>query len=89
MIHVDTKHGQVELSIFEAAARPRFRLSAGFADSALVVTVREDGSSQGFDLVRRGAYWESREEIPEPHQFGVTLVLGLGRGADSYRTRFV
>jgi hypothetical protein len=89
MVHVDTEHGQVELSIFEAPARPHFRLSAGFADSALVVTVRHDGSSQGFDLVRRGAYWVSQEEIPAPHQFGVTLVLGVGRRADSYRTRFV
>ncbi len=58
---------------------PRFRLSldgqgAGGRPAALQ-TIRHDGQRQSFTLVNRGGYWESAEEIPEPHAFKVVLTL--------------
>jgi cation diffusion facilitator family transporter len=41
-------------------------------------TLRPDGARQSFGFVNRGDYWESREEIPEPHEFKVSLQLAGG-----------
>ena len=39
-------------------------------------TIRPDGDRQRFTFIRRGDVLESREEIPEPHAFTVTLSVG-------------
>jgi cation diffusion facilitator family transporter len=79
-----TELGIVELSIFEKDTPPRFRLTFGGQkpagrDHALgLVTLRPDGRRQSFSFADRGAYWESVEEIPEPHAFTASLQLTDG-----------
>ena len=85
---IETEHGVVELSIFEAGVPPRFRLTGNFGDSVIVETRRDDGSRQDFVFVNRRDYWESVEEIPEPHQFEVTLSMDHDGHAHSYSARF-
>lgn len=73
--HLATAEGIAELSVYEDGVPPRFRLSGsgrGTTPPALT-TVRPDGSRQHFRFTDRGGYWESVEEIPEPHQFQVEL----------------
>jgi cation diffusion facilitator family transporter len=82
---IATAQGVVELSIFEQDVPPRFRLVYGAqpaADGAGPLgleTLRPDGTRQSFSFVNRGGYWESKEEIPEPHAFKVSLQLADGR----------
>jgi nickel/cobalt transporter (NicO) family protein len=73
--HIPLGEGGLDLSIFEAGVPPRFRLSGIAADSVRAETRREDGTRQIFLFANHGTYWESVEEIPEPHQFRVTLTL--------------
>ena len=81
---IATAQGVVELSIFEQDTPPRFRLafaSQPAADGAgplSLETRRADGTRRSFSFVNRGAYWESTEEIPEPHAFEVSLQLTDG-----------
>ena len=85
-----TKLGNVELSISEQGAPPRFRVSFKSAASGVnapvlgLETCRPDGRRQHFSFVDRGQYWESVEEIPEPHQFTALLELTDG----SYEVTF-
>lgn len=82
---IATAQGAVELSIFEQGVPPRFRLMLGAQPAAGSVaplgleTLRPDGTRQSFGFVNRGGYWESTEEIPEPHAFKVSLQLADGR----------
>jgi ABC-type nickel/cobalt efflux system permease component RcnA len=72
---LQTEHGVLDLSIYESGVPPRFRLTGNYGDSAVLETRREGGQSQTFVFANRGDYWESTDEIPEPHQFDVTLTL--------------
>lgn len=71
--------GSIELSIDEAEGPPHFRaVLAGTAAGPLagtlaLETLRPGNERQSFHFVDRGAYWESLEEIPEPHAFEATL----------------
>ncbi len=85
---VATEHGEVELSIFEAGVPPRFRLTGNVGESAVLDTRRDDGSRQTFAFKNRGRYWESLEEIPEPHEFLATLTLDHEGHAHSYAVQF-
>src|SRR6202051_1454669 len=82
---IATAQGAVEISIFEQGVPPRFRLVLGAQPAARSVaplgleTLRPDGTRQSFSFVNRGGYWESTEEIPEPHAFKVSLQLADGR----------
>jgi cation diffusion facilitator family transporter len=78
---IPVEGGAVELSIFEENAPPRFRLAAEGAvqlspDAVSIETTRPDGARQVFQMVDRGAYLESVEEIPEPHAFAACLKIG-------------
>jgi nickel/cobalt exporter len=78
---IDTGHGRIELSIFEADVSPRWRMKAlsGHAWPAAEVsllTTRPDGLAEQFRFVDRGDYLESVAEIPEPHEFMARLSLG-------------
>src|SRR3974390_454445 len=64
---IATEHGPIELLIFETGVPPRFRLTADFPDSVEAKTLRDDGTRQDFVFVRSGAYWESTDEITDPH----------------------
>jgi cation diffusion facilitator family transporter len=76
-----TDQGVVELSIFEQDVPPRFRLIFRAQPSGTDVhplgleTLRPDGTRQSFSLAKHDGYWESIEEIPEPHAFKVSLQL--------------
>lgn len=81
---IATDRGTVELSIFEQNAPPRFRLTfaaqpfTGNVSPPSVETLRPDGARQSFSFADRHDYWESIEEIPEPHEFKVVLHVADG-----------
>jgi hypothetical protein len=85
---IQTDEGEVLLSIYEAGVPPRFRLTVPRADAVSVETLREDGARQIFACANRGTYWESLDEIPEPHGFEVMVALEHGGHAHRYETRF-
>jgi hypothetical protein len=86
---IETETGPIELSIYEDGVPPRFRLTGAASVSVALETHREDGVRQLFELTNRGAYWESVEEIPEPHQFSVSVVSPRAGTNHTYSTRFV
>lgn len=87
---INTKNGVLELSIFEAGVPPRFRLSGVSARAVTVQTHRKAGVRQDFTMVRGWGttYWESVEEIPEPHEFEVSVTLDQGNNQEHYATQF-
>jgi cation diffusion facilitator family transporter len=64
---------RLEIEVFEDNVPPRFRVSADagvlLAADVSIETIRPDGRRQLFAFENRGAYLESRDEIPEPHAF--------------------
>lgn len=91
---INTGHGVLALSIHEDGVPPRFRVLAerGLAwapEDVALETERPDGARQSFCLVQRDGYLESREEIPEPHEFMARLRLTHGDHAHSYDVAFV
>jgi hypothetical protein len=85
---IPTGEGMLELSIFEASGSPRFRLSGVSADAVTVETLRASGERQVFKFGRPGPFWEAADEIPEPHEFEVTVRIEHGGLAHSYETQF-
>ncbi len=85
----DTGHGALLVSIFENGVPPRFRVSGADADFVRLETIRPDATRQSFEFVNRGGYWESLEEIAEPHGFKVTVTLDHQGHTHSYSTQFV
>jgi len=83
-----TDEGAFELSIVEPGGRARFRLSGIKADAVTVQTRREDDTRQDFTFTNRGTCWESVEEIPEPHEFGVSVIFDHDGRAQRYETQF-
>lgn len=84
-----TDHGKIALSIFEDGVPPRFRLTGAHDDMITVTTIRDDGTRQPFVMANSGAYWESVEPIPEPHQFSVSVATQHGDHSHVYETRFM
>jgi Co/Zn/Cd efflux system component len=79
----------IDVEIFEDHVPPRFRIYAAAgalpaASELSIEIVREDGSRQLFALDDRGAFLESRDEIPEPHAFMARLRL-VGEGSHEER----
>lgn len=78
---VVTSIGCLTLSIHEDGVPPRFRLapdpgaSIAPADVSLA-TARANGTRQNFVLVSRDGFLESRDEVPEPHEFAVHIQAG-------------
>jgi hypothetical protein len=68
---------------------PHFRLTGTDADRVDVETVRPSGSRQTFQFENHGTYWESVDEIPEPHGFDVAITVEHGGHEHRYATRFV
>ena len=85
---IATEEGVLELSIFETGVPPRFRLSGLTADSVTVQSRRESDARQDFRFANRGTYWESVEQIPEPHQFAVSVIINHGGHARRYEAQF-
>jgi hypothetical protein len=86
---IDTRYGQAAFSIFEAGVPPHFRFSGPAVDWLRAETRREDGARQTFAFVDKGRFWESIEEIQEPHRFMVSLVLGHGPDDERCDVEFV
>ncbi|MBI1177281.1 nickel/cobalt efflux protein RcnA [bacterium] len=89
----------MEISVFETNVPPRFRLYAyDGAQQALpwpagrsvtLETNRPDGAKQVFEFKPQGDFLESTSDIPEPHEFQVTLsVVRDGGSPVTYRTHF-
>jgi nickel/cobalt transporter (NicO) family protein len=87
--HIDGEHGELLLSIYEAGVPSRFRLTGADTDRVSIETVRPSGSRQAFEFENRGTYWESVDEIPEPHDFNVKLTVKHGAHEHRYNMRFV
>src|SRR6202166_780796 len=85
---ISTQEGDLELSIFEAGVPPRFRLSGISADTVTVQTRRDADERRAFLFANHGAYWESVEEIPEPHEFAVSIIIDRGGRMHRYETQF-
>lgn len=93
---IDTGHGLVKLEIFEVGQPPRFRLSAESKNALLhykagdlhVRTTRPDGTDQNFEFAERGGFFETLDDIPEPHQFVVRLKLSHGSHSHDYDVEF-
>ena len=90
---IDTGHGVIaELAIKEDGVPPRFwlafeksgRLSSMPDQNCRIETIRPDGSRQSFALVNKGAYLESVDEIPEPHEFTARLTIAHGNHSHDY-----
>jgi cation diffusion facilitator family transporter len=73
-------HGRWLLSIDERSSVPRFRLEAQtrmqVGIEAQIETIRPDGARQRFVLRPQEDYLESRDAVPEPHDFTALVHLG-------------
>jgi hypothetical protein len=85
---IATDLGELVLSISETGVPPRFRLTSVAANAVRVETLRAGGKRQVFLFANHGTYWESVEEIPEPHEFDVVVTLEHGGEAHVFETRF-
>ncbi|MCW3837218.1 nickel/cobalt efflux transporter [Sphingomonas canadensis] len=91
---IDTGHGVLRLEVFEDGVPPRFRIIAERghiwpAGEVSLETERPDGARQAFGFEQRDGYLESREEIPEPHEFVARLSLAHGGHAHDYDVAFI
>ncbi len=78
---LDVDGALYELSIFEDGVPPRFRVAAldarrRVARETSVEIARPDGVRENYAMVERGAFLESENAIPEPHEFVATLTVG-------------
>ena len=91
---LDTGHGKIELSVFEDGVPPVFRLRAPAGETlpeaanVIVETVRPGDVRQTFAFTAKDGFLESRDDIPEPHEFGVVLTLTVGGERHTARTEF-
>ena len=91
---IDTGHGVYMLEIFEDGVPPRWRLLSVdgahlHAKDMRVETERPDGTRQRFTFADKGAYLESVEPIPEPHEFVARLSIGHGDHTHDYDVEFI
>lgn len=93
---IDTGHGVVMLEIFETGMPPHFRLHAQSANALkhfsaediALETSRTGDSTQRFTFVQKGDFFESIEEIPEPHEFKAKLIISHGNHSHDYALEF-
>jgi cation diffusion facilitator family transporter len=79
---LQTDAGPLLLEIIEDGVPPRFKLSCVgeplAANDVIIETIRPDGARQVFDMAARNGYLESRDEIPEPHEFVARVSINHG-----------
>ncbi len=86
-----TEDGEVSLDVFEDGVPPRFRVNlpaALSASSVKVTTHRPEGVDQVFEFVAKPGFLESRDEIPEPHEFTAEIII-TGKKALTLKTEFI
>jgi len=88
LARITADHDLLELSIFETGQPPHFRLSGHSGDRVWLETRRDDGAAQRFEFKNHGDFWQSLDEIPEPHAFAVTVSVAHGEHVHSYETAF-
>ena len=89
---IATAAGRLHLSLFENEHPPVFRLrcEAGelpAAENVELETMRPDGLRQIFAFANRGAYLQSIDEIPEPHEFTAVLRIAGEERAIAFAER--
>jgi len=97
-LDLGTTGGAVEISIFEEGVPPRFRLyfydaesmpcPAPPASDVGLMTSRASGEEQIFVFRDADGYVESRNDIPEPHEFDVVLTIDRAGIQETLRTGF-
>jgi len=97
-ILVDTGHGQIELTVFETGAPPRFRayffdqsqqpIPRPEAGSITLDTVRPDGERVTYSFHSAADYLESTHEIPEPHEFRALITFSHDSHAHAFEVSF-
>ena len=95
---ISTGHGTVEISVFETGVPPIFRLyffgssmkpiAPEDAKAVGIETLREGGGRQAFSFLRKEDFLESTTDIPEPHEFKLTMTIGHGGHHHSFTTQF-
>ncbi len=84
--------GRLWLEIFEIGVPPVFRIRADgalpAAASVTVETLRPGGATRTFVFADCGGYLESRDPIPEPHEFTAVLRLATAAEVHTARVRF-
>lgn len=91
---LDTGRGKLELSIFEDGVPPVFRLRATegavlpSATCVSIETVRTDGARQVFAFLAKDGFLESRDNVPEPHEFDAVLTVTHESGSQTCRAEF-
>lgn len=95
---IETDFGFVEISVYETGVPPQFRLyffapekrplalPRGLA--AALETLRLDGTKQVFTFTDKGGFLQSEQDIPEPHEFEVSLSLTHDGHTHDYETAF-
>jgi Co/Zn/Cd efflux system component len=95
--HIETSAGTITLEVFEDGVPPRFRIhpdsratseAATGLSSATIETQRPDGSRQLFRFTLHDGYYESIDEIPEPHEFEARLALAQNGDAEIHDVVF-
>lgn len=91
---IDTGHGILAVSIFATGVPPRWRLQAetghGWtAQDVSLETERSDGQRQTFSFLQHADYLESKEEIPEPHEFMARIRRTQGDHTHHYDIPFM
>lgn len=93
---IDTGHGFVRLEIFEDGVPPRFRLFQEEhehdelrPEQVVIETQRPNGTQQIFTFGGRDEFLESKQQIPEPHQFTARLQITHNRHSHHYDVEYV
>lgn len=91
---LDLGHGKLELRVFEDGVPPVFQIRAPkgehlpAAKDVKLETVRPDGARQIFQFTAKKDFLESTVDIPEPHEFDVTVTFGHGHHKHTSRVEF-
>ncbi len=88
---IDTETGPLILTLFEDGVPPRFQVRAAsggmpVAADLIIETERPGGARQVFVMADRGAFLESLDTIPEPHEF--IAHVRAGAAGPSYPVTF-
>jgi len=93
---IATLGGTVLLEVHEDGVPPRFRVRFEDGNGPAVLpggapeieTVRPDGTRRRFTFIQKDAYWESVDEVPEPHQFSAHIHLSASFGPVTHEVSF-
>ena len=94
---INTEHGLVKLQIYEKNQSPRFRIIFDSernlfryrAKDIELRTERADGSTEVFTFIKKDGFFESEQDIAEPHEFTARLRLFHHEHSHNYDVEFV